>query len=150
MKVTVLLADSAQADQAGKVHALGLGWTLTGSPSPPMAVVLLIDVEWTETNQKYRVKAELLTADGRPVMAEGPAAPVPVAFEGEFEVGRPPGIPHGTPGRLPVAVNIGPGLPLVPGQRYVWRATVDGHHEDGWDAGFLVREAEPGLPSIVP
>jgi hypothetical protein len=144
MKVTVLLADSAQTDQNGKIHALGLGWTFTVSPTPPLAVVLLIDVEWTETNEKFEVKAELVTADGAAISGEGPAGPIPVAFAGVFEVGRPPGLPHGTPVRLPIAVNLGPGLPLVPGQRYVWRVSVDGVHEDGWDASFLIRDAQPG------
>lgn len=95
MRATVLLADSAQSDPAGKVHALGLGWTVTSTPTPPMALVVLIEVDWTEANRKIPFKAELLTADGHNVTARGPLGEQPISLEGEFEAGRPAGIPPG-------------------------------------------------------
>lgn len=141
MRATVLLADAAQTDPQGKVHALGLGWTVTSSPTPPMALVVLIEVDWTESNRKFPFRAELLTADGHPVTTQTPLGEQPVTLEGDFEAGRPPGIPAGTPLAIPFAVNLGPGFPLVHGQRYEWRVHLDGRTEESWAASFLVREA---------
>lgn len=140
MRATVLLADSAQSDPAGKVHALGLGWTVTSTPTPPMALVVLIEVDWTEANRKIPFKAELLTADGHNVTAQGLLGEQPISLEGEFEAGRPAGIPPGTPLSVPLAVNLGPGLPLTAGQRYEWRVNLDGRTEASWSASFLIRQ----------
>jgi len=49
----VLLADFAQADASGKVNALGLGWSLTGTPIPNHAVVIMLKVGWDETNKPH-------------------------------------------------------------------------------------------------
>ncbi|MFC8731563.1 DUF6941 family protein [Luteimicrobium sp. NPDC057192] len=119
MKATVLLADSAQSDLAGKVHALGLGWKITSSPTPPMAVVVLVDLDWEEANVRVTLDASLVDSDGSPVLS--PNAPNdPVSFHGEFETGRPAGIPTGAELRVPIAVNIGQGLPLKSGGSYRW------------------------------
>ena len=63
-----------------------------------------------------------------------------VAFGGEFEVGRPPGLKPGTPLDFPVAVNSTP-LPLEPG-RYEWRLTIDGASREDWTLPFTVRSEE--------
>ena len=63
-----------------------------------------------------------------------------VAFGGEFEVGRPPGLKPGTPLDFPVAVNSTP-LPLEPG-RYEWRLTIDGNSREDWTLPFTVRGEE--------
>ena len=63
-----------------------------------------------------------------------------VAFGGEFEVGRPPGLKPGTPLDFPVAVNSTP-LPLEPG-RYEWRLTIDGTSREDWTLPFTVRAEE--------
>ena len=63
-----------------------------------------------------------------------------VAFGGEFEVGRPPGLKPGTPLDFPVAVNSTP-LPLEPG-RYEWRLTIDGTSREDWTLPFTVRGEE--------
>ncbi len=55
MRIHLLLADSAQADPTGKVHALGLGWTVTSTPTPPAALIATIWVDWTEANQKFNL-----------------------------------------------------------------------------------------------
>ena len=67
MKVMLLLADSAQVTPDGaKVHALGLGWDLTGSPTAPMAVVALIQVPWHETNLQHHFVIMLRDVQGFP------------------------------------------------------------------------------------
>lgn len=144
MQALLLLADSAQADQAGKVHALGIGWSQTGSPTPPLAILLFIDCPWDQTNRRHKIEITLLDADGHPVSFEtGPLGqPVPaVLIEAEFEAGRPPGAPRGTSLRqTPLVINLGPGLPLVPGQKYEFHLKINGEHMDSSMAAFHVRE----------
>jgi hypothetical protein len=144
MEAHILLADAAQSDQRGKIHALGLGWSTTLTPTPPQAVVILIKVPWNQANQRHTLEAELVTEDGQPVMIPGPLGDQPVKIEGEFEAGRPAGLPHGTPLDMSLAFGIQQGMPLRPG-RYVWRLSINGHSEEAWSTGFLVREPSPAV-----
>src|SRR5215204_2067305 len=91
VEVQVILCDAAVADPNGKLHMLGAGWSLTGSPTTPHAVALMIKVPWDRTNQKLPLTLQLLDADGTPVrLAEGP-----IEVQAEIEVGRPVGVPVG-------------------------------------------------------
>lgn len=139
MKAKILLADYAKVSD-GKVDALGMGWTVTSSPTPPAAVVVFFEIGWDETGRTLQVLLELLDADGRPVQVPGPGGPRPMRIEGELQATRPPGAPPGTPVDLQLAINVGPGMPLVPGQRYEWRLSVDGAGHENWTASFLIRE----------
>ncbi|MFI5347933.1 MAG: DUF6941 family protein, partial [Elusimicrobiota bacterium] len=67
MKVTMMLADSAQA-VGGKLYILGGGWSITGPQPCPSAIAVLVSVPWNETNRKHRVKVELVDEDYRPVL----------------------------------------------------------------------------------
>jgi len=137
----ILLADFAQTSE-GKVSALGLGWTITGTPTPPMAVILLIDIPWDKTNKKHKVTLALLDADGHPVVVGQDAntgKPQHIQFNADVEAGRPAGIPEGTEQRTSTAIAIGPGIPLTAGQAYEWRLEIDGEHKELWSARFLVR-----------
>ena len=139
MRLILLLADAAQADPSGKVNALGLGWNAIGAATVPFSVVLLMDVEWVETNRPYHVKVQLLTQDGQPVLVEGgDGARVPVVLEARAEVGRPPGLAPGSMLRMPVVFTIGTGVPIPQG-RYVWRASIEGHPDWTADEPFDVR-----------
>jgi hypothetical protein len=101
MEARIFLADAAQVDSLGKVHALGLGWSTTITPLPAQAVVILIKVPWNQANRAHKLRAELLTQDGQPVTIPGPVGDHPVTIEGDFEAARPPGLPAGTPLDLP-------------------------------------------------
>jgi hypothetical protein len=87
MRVTMMLADAAQ-ESGGKLFILGGGWSVTGPTIPPSAVALKIDVPWDQANRRHHWVLELVTEDGDPVVIEGEA----LRADGEFEVGRPPGI----------------------------------------------------------
>lgn len=140
MKAHLLLADAAQSDGQGKVSALGLGWSVTSTPTPPQAVVILLRVGWNETNQQHRLVLSLLTADGEDaVMAPGPLGDQPLRVEALFEVGRPPGLPTGSDIEHNVAFSVGPGLLLPAGRRYEWRLEIDGQQTEEWTAPFYVR-----------
>lgn len=123
MKLTVLLADAAQADASGKVGALGLGWSITSAPLGAHSVVVLFEVGWHEANEQHGFVVELLDQDGSAVLSEE-GVPL-VHFEGGIEMGRPPGMIKGTPLIQPWVLNLPPGMPLQPGRRYEYRVSVD-------------------------
>lgn len=136
----MLLADSAEQanPQMPKISALGIGWDQTVTPLPAHVVILLIRVPWTETNRKIPIKIEMVTEDGQPVMMPTPLGDQPLEVGGDLEVGRPPGVAHGTTIQVPQIIPSPPGLPLLPG-RYVWRVELDGKTEETWSAEFTVK-----------
>jgi hypothetical protein len=138
MKVTTLLADAAQA-VGGKLYILGGGWSMTGPDPIPSAIALKIEVPWTEANRRHDLLLALLDADGQPVRI----GDSPVEIRGQVEVGRPAGLPAGTPLDAALAINVGP-LPLPPGARYVWRLSINGETREDWYVGFPTRPARTG------
>jgi hypothetical protein len=99
MEAILLPASSAESAPNGLVHALGMGWSVTVSPTPPAALIVLLKVPWDQTNHRHGFRLSLVDGDGHGVMpgrdpSTGTAAPLYI--EGTFEAGRPPGLPHGT------------------------------------------------------
>jgi hypothetical protein len=137
MEAHILLADAAQRSPEGKVHALGLGWTVTSTPLPPQAVVVFIKVPWDEANETHNAVLTLIDEDGRPVLPQGPDGGE-LQIQTQFETGRPPGVPRGMPLDMALTFTIAPGLPLNPGG-YVWRLEIDGEGQETWRAPFFVR-----------
>ncbi len=136
VEATLILCDAAQADPSGKMHMLGAGWSMTGSPTAPSAVAVMLKVPWDRTNEQITLHLHLCDADGRPVTVAAPEGQeqVEVAHRGNLEVGRPPGVPAGSAIDAAFAVNVPP-LPLPPG-RYQWRLDVG---NDFRSAEFTVR-----------
>ena len=133
----MLLADYAVVSD-GKLTIVGGGWSQTGPEPASFGIALLIQVPWDQANTMHTFTVELLDADGAHVVLETPDdEEQPVAFGGEFEVGRPPGLKPGTPLDFPVAMNSTP-LPLEPG-RYEWRLTIDEEDRQDWSVPFTVR-----------
>ena len=123
VKATMLLADYAVVSD-GKLTIVGGGWSQTGPEPASFGIGLLIQVPWDQANTPHAFAVELVDSDGAEVVLEtAEEDEQPVAFGGEFEVGRPPGLKPGTPLDFPVAVNSTP-LPLEPG-RYEWRLTMN-------------------------
>jgi uncharacterized protein DUF6941 len=145
VKATLLLADYAVVSD-GKLTVVGGGWSQTGPEPSAFGIALLIQVPWDQANTVHTFSVELLDADGAAVVVDSEGAEQAaedeqaVAFGGEFEVGRPPGIKPGTPLDFPVAVNSSP-LPLEPG-RYEWRLTIDAESRADWTLPFTVRVEE--------
>ena len=137
MRVTLLLADSAQAVN-GKLYILGGGWSIIGPEPTPMAIAMQIDVPWDQANMPHIWRFELVTEDGQPVMVAGPTGDQPLEMHGQFEVGRPPGLRPGTPIGIALAINLGP-LPIPHGGYYVWRFSVDGQSREEWRLAFSTR-----------
>lgn len=137
MKVTILLADAAQAAE-GKLFVLGGGWSIIGPDPTPMALAIKIEVPWDQANQQHQCRLELLDSDGQPVLVDTGEGEQPIFIEAGFEVGRPPGVKPGTPIDLPLAINIPP-FPLEAGGRYEWRLSIDGQTDDDWRVAFSTR-----------
>lgn len=114
----LILADAAQVS-SNKLYLLGGGWDrlVISGPLPAthqMAVAASFRVSWHETNQKHNFELEIADGDGAEV----------TKFGGQFEVGRPPGIPQGQDQRAQIAVNFG--LPLKPHGTYEVIARLNG------------------------
>jgi hypothetical protein len=148
MKVTMLLADAAQAVD-GKLYILGGGWSITGPIPSPSAIALKIDVPWDQANKKHRWDLSLLDGDGHSVLVGTPQGEQPVQISGEFEVGRPPGLVPGVALDATIAFNVGP-LPLEPGSRFVWRLSIDDASEESWQLAFTTRPAQTPAPGEPP
>jgi hypothetical protein len=69
-------------------------------------LVLFLDIYWDETNKEHRLKCQLLTTDGDPVMVPGPQGSQRILIEAAAEAGRPPGAIHSSSVRMPLALNI--------------------------------------------
>ncbi len=148
MRVTLILCDAAQVAD-GKLNLLGGGWSFTGPDPAPSAVGMLIEVPWDRANQQLGFSVELRGADGEPVMQDGPVGPMPIRIEGQLEVGRPPGHPHGVPLMAPIAINVPP-MQLNPGDRYSWEAHIEGEPDhDDWHVSFTVRARPPAPGGIT-
>src|SRR5439155_26810437 len=119
MEAILLLCDAAEVVN-GKFYILGGGWSAIIRPGVPTPVTLAIKVAvpWDQANTNHKVRAALLDADGNEVdLGAGP-----IHAEGDFEVGRPPGVKPGTPLDVLFALAFGP-LAFETGQ-YVWQLEI--------------------------
>ena len=60
MRAIVLLAQAGHLDKAGTVHALGLGWTTSPTPTPQHVLIVFVEVEWSEIGKEFPIRAELI------------------------------------------------------------------------------------------
>jgi hypothetical protein len=95
----LILADAAQV-QGEKLHMLGGGWSIIWAKQFPathqLAVVAAILIPWMETNTKHEFRIRIVAEDST-VFGE---------VHGQFEQGRPAGMPAGTTQRMMVAANM--------------------------------------------
>ena len=133
----MLLCDSAQS-VGGKLFILGGGWSQALSPTGriSMALAVKMSIPWDMANHRLRVVADLVDDDHNAVTVEGE----PVQAEGLIEVGRPPGLKHGTRLDSPFVLQFTE-IPMPPGG-YVWRLNVDDRLVA--TAPFRVLESAPG------
>lgn len=140
MRLTVLLADSAQVDGRGKIHALGIGWTHVPFPTPPIAILLLIDWEPDETPSEFAIRIGIRSEGGDPILADGGQ---PFAITANGHADRLEGTNHNDVNRVPFAVQLGAGLPIVPG-RYVLHTAVEAGSGFSATAEERFRVRQPG------
>jgi hypothetical protein len=118
MRFSVVLCDAAQVAD-GKLYILGGGWT-HAVVSEPLSVALAVVavVPWGDANRRHAVSVALRDEDGELVELVGQ----PVKTDGQFEIGRPPGIKPGSDLNATMVFKFG-GLVLEPGG-YVWELQV--------------------------
>ncbi len=96
----LILADAAQV-QGDKLYMLGGGWSVFWAKAFPaqhqLSVAAAILVPWLETNRRHQFRVTVRTEAGA-TLAE---------FGGEFEKGRPAGLPAGSSQRVLLAVGFG-------------------------------------------
>ena len=136
----LILADSAQV-VGDKLYMLGGGWSVLHAAQLPtvhsMAVAVGILVDWMETNTRHTFKLDIRNEDMSQTLA---------TLEGEFEAGRPPGIPRGSQQRLPLAFNFS--LKFENPGQCVARLLIDGQHVK--KVSFMVVHEAPGAAPAAP
>ena len=144
----MLLADHAVAVE-NKLYITGGGWSFTGPGPSTMAIALKIGVPWDQTNVSHTIVLALMTEDGQPVMVPGPAGEMELRIEGEFEVGRPPGLVQGQEIDVSSAYNL-QSVPLPPGQRLRFELSIDGQSDPAWQLPFATRPAPVSTSGPTP
>ncbi len=79
-------------------------------------MAILLKIPWDRANERLPLKLTLVSEDGEPVVLEEQGK---VEHSAGYEVGRPPGLPHGSLIDSALAIPVPP-LPLKQG-RYQWR-----------------------------
>lgn len=114
----LLLADHAEAAN-GKLYVMGAGWTDQWRPPQPDDALIRIThfgigvsvlIPWTDTNRQHHLTLRLEHEDGDPILAN---------LEANLEMGRPPGLPHGSDQRAVLALNADIQFPAPGGYRIV-------------------------------
>jgi len=101
IEAQMLLCDAAVADQGGKLHMLGAGWSITSSPTSPQAVAVLLKIPWDRANERLALMLRLVDDDGRPVAVATTEGSQELTMGGDIETGRPPGVTPGLSGVTP-------------------------------------------------
>jgi hypothetical protein len=88
-----LLADAVQV-AGDRIHVLGGGWDTLWTHGFPvsvhsLAIAMRIRVPWTKANDPFVVEIDLEDEDGASVLGDR-------RVSNPFELGRPPGLPHGS------------------------------------------------------
>jgi hypothetical protein len=101
----LILADSAQVI-GNKLYLLGGGWDmLRVKKGPPFvqncSIAVSVKVPWDQTNERHSFEIEIISEEQ---ISEEPKSLA--KLNGQFEVGRPPGIPRGREQRIQLAVNM--------------------------------------------
>ena len=97
----IVLADAAQV-VGGKLYLIGGGWEMLNLSSGlgsehRMAIAASYRVPWLETNQDQTIDMDIVHEDGGDPIFE---------LKGQFQVGRPPGIPAGKDQRFQFAAEV--------------------------------------------
>ncbi len=101
----LILCDCAQV-VGNKLYLIGGGWDrLSASKAFPIqqhaSIAVALKIPWAETNQRHKFEIEVMGEDQD---SEQPKSMAKV--QGQFEVGRPPGIPVGQDQRIQLAIDM--------------------------------------------
>lgn len=134
MKVDLLLADSGEVDPNGKLHALGIGWTSTVSPTPPMVVILILQIMPTETDilgHPLTINVSIRTQDGEQFLDTDPdGGSHPIQIQGDAMINPSAELQAGLPISTSLVLPIGPGIPLLERRLYSWDVAITAKEDD--------------------
>jgi hypothetical protein len=100
---TLILCDWAEVLN-GKLYMMGAGWTrILANSGMPVAIAVLWFIPWGQANQKHNIEITLWTEDGQPVKNDEGQQ---IGIKGQAEVGRPPGLKHGSWLESPIALKL--------------------------------------------
>lgn len=132
IKAQFMLCDHAQVAE-GKLFISGGGVTrIRGAVPRGFSVAALVQIPWDRANEPIPVSFNLVDQDGRQVVLDDRE----VTWAGQVEVGRPVGVPPGTPLDWPVVFSAA--VPVPPG-RYTWVLAIDGQTREDWQQSFTVQ-----------
>ncbi len=145
----VILCDSAQTTQEGKLYILGGGWSQTvrmvappGSPFQPppnqFAIAISFLIDWNDANRPIGIRVAVEHQDERPTLFQVTA---------QVTAGRPPQSAPGDPLRALVALPVLMHFP-EPGS-YCARAAMDEAPEEAV-VRFQVMDVVMMVPPIAP
>ena len=112
--------------------------------TPPMAVAVFLEVDFTKAGRPVDLVLELVDHDGRAVEVMNRGQPEPLVARQTLRPKATLG-PVGTPARANV-LAIFPGLPLFADAVYIWKVTVDGEHKEDWEASLYVTPLDSPPP----
>jgi hypothetical protein len=155
----LLLADYIGVDSAGKINALGAGFTITGLQATgmtgPVFIAAVIDWPASSVGSQFPVSIELQDdTTGQSAVVPGPSGGFEalriqqfVSVERQSQLQGAAPLPEDLPCRSQVVVGFPAGLPLTLGRAYTWRLNIDGTRLRNWAAGFYV-PTPPPLPTF--
>ena len=146
-RLALLIGDFANQD-GGKVGLLGGGWSITPTPTPPQAVVVIIEVPGEHLNETFAVELTLFDEQGPLALPDpltGETRPLRIAQN--MLAPTIPGIPRKAWNKVHFVINLSPGLPLRPDHVYTWAASVDGDTRSDWKTSFYVVD-QPAPPVV--
>jgi|ERR1019366_1309538 hypothetical protein len=154
-RASLILADYANMDAAGKLNLLGGGWQVTALTqtglTPAQALVASIEVPERYAGTEFPISLTLLDEAGDQVKIPGPSGNMEALRIAQLVKAERPNVPgvllHGKVwSRVQVILNFSGGLPLRPGQSYSWSLEINSYHHPQWGASFYV--AAPPQPVL--
>jgi len=151
-----VLADTGRPSGSA-VNLLNAGWAITTAAPvddgswtiPEQAVVVFLEVDWSECNKALGVALELFDDDGQPASLFVDGQLRPAKIESDVYVPPVPGAPNGTPGAASFMVGVEAGVIRLsaPRRRYIWRLTVGG--TELATVGFWVHQQPVASPPRI-
>jgi hypothetical protein len=155
-RVSLMLADFANADATGKLNIIGGGWQVTARLStgmtPPICVIARVEVPASHYGEQIAWSMSLLGEAGDVVSLPGPSGELQaLRIQQLAKVEKPnvPGLflpPNSLRSQVQVVLNFSGGLLLAPGA-YSWLFEIDGNEEPHWNIEFVVL-GPPAQPVI--
>lgn len=159
-RVQVLLADYAVGDASNKLNALGVGFQISflqpGGVSAPHTLAVLVDVPASFAGTDMALEIALTDEAGEVVRAPGMLGQEAqaVRFAQNITLQDPTGalafpqfrIPRGSLWcRHQMVATFPTGVPVIAGQQYSWRVSVDTVTRLDWAVSFYVPAPAPGV-----